>query len=72
MSQGGGVHFLGKIWWENVWTFKRQSTATEPEIKQVMSAQLKTLLTVHGGGQTIIEKWLNDWLGNRCSTLNSQ
>ena len=36
-----------------------------------MSAELKTLLTVHGGGRTIIEKWLNDWLGNRCSTLNS-
>ena len=31
--------------------FKRRSTATEPEIKQLMSAQLKTHLAVHGGGQ---------------------
>ena len=36
--------------------FKRQSTATEPEIKKLMSAQLKTHLTVHGGGRTMIEK----------------
>ena len=31
-------------------------TATEAEIKQVMSAQLKTHLAVHGGGRTMIEK----------------
>ena len=37
-------------------TFKRRSTATEPEIKQLMSAQLKTHLAVHGGGRTMIEK----------------
>ena len=36
--------------------FKRGSTATEAEIKQVMSAQLKTHLAVHGGGRTMIEK----------------
>ena len=33
--------------------FKRRSTATEPEI---MSAQLKTHLPVHGHGRTMIEK----------------
>ena len=37
-------------------TLKRRSTATEAEIKQVMSAQLKTYLAVHGGGRTMIEK----------------
>ena len=33
---------------------KRRSTATEAEIKQVISAQLKTQLAVHGGGRTMI------------------
>ena len=35
---------------------KRRSTVTEIEIKQVMSAQLKTHLVVHGGSRTMIEK----------------
>ena len=35
---------------------KRRSTVTEAEIKQVMSAQLKTHLAVHVGGRTMIEK----------------
>ena len=35
---------------------KRRLTATEPEIKKLMSAQLKTHLAVHGGGRTMIEK----------------
>ena len=35
---------------------KRRLTATEAEIKPVMSAQLKTHLAVHGGGRTMIEK----------------
>ena len=30
--------------------FKRRLTATETEIKEVMLAQLKTNLVVHGGG----------------------
>ena len=30
--------------------FERRSTATEPEIKQLMPTQLKTHLAVHGGG----------------------
>ena len=38
--------------------FKRRSTATVPEIKQLMSAQLKMHLLVHGSGRTMIEKWL--------------
>ena len=37
---------------------KCQSTATEPEIKQPMSAHLKTHLAVHGGGRTMIERWI--------------
>ena len=37
-------------------SLKRRSTSTEAEIKQVMSAQLKTYLAVHGGGRTMIEK----------------
>ena len=36
--------------------FKRQSTVTEPEMKQLMPAQLKTHLAVHYGGRTMIEK----------------
>ena len=36
--------------------FKRQSTASEPERKQLVSPQLRTHLDVHGGGQTMIEK----------------
>ena len=35
---------------------KRRSTATEAEIKQVMSAQLKTNLVLQGGGRMVIEK----------------
>ena len=35
---------------------KRRSTSTEAEIKQVMSAQFKTYLAVHGGVRTMIEK----------------
>ena len=35
---------------------QRRLTATEAEIKQVMSAQLKTHLAVHGGGRTMMEK----------------
>ena len=35
---------------------KRRLTTNEAEIKQVMSAQLKTHLAVHGGGRTMIEK----------------
>ena len=37
---------------------KRWSTATEAELKQVVSAQPKMYLEVHGGGRTMIEKWL--------------
>ena len=37
-------------------TLKRRSTATVAEIKQVMSAKLKTHLAVHGGGGTMIGK----------------
>ena len=36
--------------------FKRQSTAPVPEIMELMSAQLKTHLPVHGSGRTMIEK----------------
>ena len=35
---------------------KRRSTATVAEIKQEMSAKLKTHLAVHGGGRTMIVK----------------
>ena len=35
---------------------KRRPRATEAETKQLMSAQLKTHLTVHGGGRTMVEK----------------
>ena len=35
---------------------KRRSTATEAEIMQVMPAQLKTHLAVHGGSRTMIQK----------------
>ena len=46
--------------------FKRRLRATETEIKEVMSAQLKTHLAVRSSGRE------NDWLGYACSTLNSQ
>ena len=67
MSQGGGKSFFRKHLMRKCSSvlcsfleaaFKRRSTATEPEIKQLMSAQLKTHLAVHGGGRTMIEKWL--------------
>ena len=35
---------------------KRQQRMTGPEMKQVMSAQLKTHLAVDSGGQTMVEK----------------
>ena len=38
--------------------FERRSTATEPEIKQLMPAQLKTHLAVHGGVRAMIKKRL--------------
>ena len=40
--------------------FERRSTLTEREIKQLMSAQRKTHLAVHGGGRTRIKKMI-DW-----------
>ena len=36
--------------------FERRSKATEPEIKELMSAQLKTHFSVHGGVRTMIKK----------------
>ena len=36
--------------------FERRSTATEPDIKSLMSAQLN--FVVHGGGRTMIKKRL--------------
>ena len=36
--------------------FKRRLTVTVPEIKYLMSAQIKTHLPVQGSGRTIIEK----------------
>ena len=35
---------------------KRRSTPIEAEIKQVMPAQIKTHLAVHGGGRLMTEK----------------
>ena len=35
---------------------KRRQRTTGPEMKQVMSAQLKTHLAVDGGGRTMVEK----------------
>ena len=45
---------------------KRWSTATEAELKQAVSAELKIYLEVHGGGRTMIEKWL---IGKRIFNL---
>ena len=35
---------------------KRQARVIKAEIKQLMSAQLKTHLAMHGGGQTMVKK----------------
>ena len=35
---------------------KRRPRATEAETKQLMSAQLKTHLALHGGGRTMVDK----------------
>ena len=45
---------------------KRWSTATEAELKQAVSAQLNIYLEVHGGGRSMIEKWL---IGKRIFSL---
>ena len=39
---------------------KRRPRAIEVEIEQLMSAQFKTILAVHGGSRTMVEK-ITDW-----------
>ena len=68
MSQGGGGSFFRKHLMRKCIdipsvlfsfleaAFERQSIATEPEIKKLLSAQLKNNLAVHDGGRTMIEK----------------